>query len=139
MISGERSGVQNRIIEYAKEIGWEYISSDDAIRLRGGETGIILMEVFKNEIVRLNPDIDPADIDSLIKNIETVTPDIKGNREVWEYLKGLKTIFIPYKKRDLNLNLIDFKNIDRNTYNITDEYKFTNGRHSIRADIIFFN
>ena len=137
MISGERSGVQNRIIEYAKEIGWEYISSDDAIRLRGGETGIILMEVFKNEIVRLNPDIDPADIDSLIKNIETVTPDIKGNREVWEYLKGLKTIFIPYKKRDLNLNLIDFKNIDRNTYNITDEYKFTNGRHSIRADIIF--
>jgi len=137
MISGERSGVQNRIIEYAKEIGWEYISPDDAIRLRSGETGIILREVFKNEIVRLNPDIDPADIDSLIKNIETVTPDIKGNREVWEYLKGLKTIFIPYKKRDLNLNLIDFKNIDRNIYNITDEYKFTNGRYSIRADIIF--
>ncbi len=76
MISGERSGVQNRIIEYAKEIGWEYISPDDAIRLRGGETGIILREVFKNEIVRLNPDIDPADIDSLIKNIETVTPDL---------------------------------------------------------------
>ena len=137
MISGERPGVQNRIIEYARQIGWNYISPDDAIRLRGGETGIMLREVFKNEIVRLNPDMDPGDIDNLIKNLETVSPDIKGNREVWEYLKGLKTIFIPYKKRDLNLNLIDFKNIDRNIYTITDEYKFTNGRHSIRADIIF--
>lgn len=137
MISGERAGVQNRIIEYAKQIGWEHISPDDAIRLRGGETGIMLREVFKNEIVRLNPDIDPGDIDNLIKNVETVSPDIRGNREVWEYLKGLKTIFIPYKKRDLNLNLIDFKNIDRNIYTVTDEYKFTNGRHSIRPDIIF--
>ena len=137
MIPSERPGVQNRIIEYARQIGWNYISPDDAIRLRGGETGIMLREVFKNEIVRLNPDIDSGDIDNLIKNIETVSPDIKGNREVWEYLKGLKTIFIPYKKRDLNLNLIDFKNIDRNIYTVTDEYKFTNDRHSIRADIIF--
>lgn len=137
MISGERSGVQNRIIEYAKEIGWNYINPDDAIRLRGGETGIIFREIFKNEMVKLNPDIDPGDIDNLIKNIETVSPDIKGNREIWEYLKGLKTIFIPYKKRDLNLNLIDFKNIERNVFNITDEYKFTNGRYTIRADIIF--
>ena len=137
MIPGERSGVQNRIIEYAKEIGWVYINPDDAIRLRGGETGILLRQIFKNEMVKLNPDIDPEDIGNLIKNIETTSPDIKGNREIWEYLKGLKTIFIPYKKRDLNLNLIDFKNIERNVFNITDEYKFTNGRYPIRIDIIF--
>ena len=137
MISGERSAVQNRIIEYAKEIDWVYINTDDAIRLRGGETGILLRQIFKNEMVKLNPDMDPGDIDNLIKSIETVSPDIKGNREIWEYLKGLKTTFVPYKKRDLNLNLIDFKNIERNVFNITDEYKFTNGRYTIRPDIMF--
>ena len=108
MIPSERPGVQNRIIEYARQIGWNYISPDDAIRLRGGEAGIMLREVFKNEIVRLNPDIDSGDIDNLIKNIETVSPDIKGNREVWEYLKGLKTIFIPYKKKGFKLEFNRF-------------------------------
>ena len=37
-LSSERTVVQNPLIRYATEAGWTYMSPDDALRLRRGET-----------------------------------------------------------------------------------------------------
>ncbi|MCL5976440.1 MAG: HsdR family type I site-specific deoxyribonuclease [Candidatus Parvarchaeota archaeon] len=139
LIGNERPAVQDQIIKYAKEIGWQYLDKEEALRLRGGETGLILKEVFEKQMVKLNSDfIDGNMIQDLIKRIETAMPNIKGNLVVWEHLRGLKSIFVPEERRERNVQFIDFSNIQRNTFHVTEEFSYTNGRYRNRPDIVFF-
>ena len=137
-LGGERAAVQNRIIEYAQEIGWEYVEPDEALRLRGGESGFIFREVFVDQVQRLNPGfMDNLMAEDLIKKIEGIRTGIEGNLEAWEYIRGLKTVFVPYEKRERNVTFIDAENVERNIFQVTDEFSFTNGRWRIRPDIVF--
>ncbi|MEM4056661.1 MAG: type I restriction endonuclease, partial [Thermoplasmatales archaeon] len=138
----ERKDVQNPIIEYAKQNGWEYIPPDDCLRMRQGEGGVILRETFLKKMMDLNPDfMDGNLVNELIKRIENASPDIKGNLVVWEHLVGMRTVFVSDQNRDRNVKFIDFENVDRNVFQVTDEFTFTNGRyatHPDRPDIVFF-
>ncbi|HOV91008.1 MAG TPA: type I restriction endonuclease subunit R [Syntrophorhabdaceae bacterium] len=134
----ERVSVQEPLLQYASEIGWEYIRPEDAERLRGGRTGLILKEFFTKQLLKLNIDfIDNLMIDELIKKIEKLPVSIEGNLQAWEYLKGLKTVYVPYEKRERNVKLID-ENPKNNTYHVSDEFSFTNGKFTNRYDVVFF-
>ena len=137
-LGSERSSVQNPMIRYATDIGWQYIEPDEALRLRGGMTGLVLRELFINQMVRLNPDfMDNILAEELIKNISRIQPTIEGNLIAYEYLKGIRTVYVPNEKRERNVRLIDTDNIDRNTFYVTDEFWFANGSKTIRPDIVF--
>lgn len=153
-LGGERYSVQQPIIQYVQEpsaayvsqdgltmflkLGWEYVKPDDALRLKGGEAGMVFREIFIRQLQRLNPDfLDHLMAEELIKKIETVPANIEGNFLAWEYLKGLRTVFVPTEKRERNVTFIDAENIDRNTFHVTDEFVFSNGIKTIRPDIVF--
>jgi len=153
-LGGERYSVQKPIISYVSEpsfeystsegkkiflkLGWEYVSPDEALRLRGGKTGFIFKDIFINQMQRLNPDfMDHLLAEEVIKKLETIPPEIEGNFIAWEYLKGLRTVFVPNEKRERNVRFFDVENIDRNTFHVTDEFEFTNGSKTIRPDIVF--
>jgi type I restriction enzyme R subunit len=153
-LGGEKKSVQKPILQYVQEpsaeynaqngarvflkLGWQYVSSDEALRLRGGETGMVFREIFVSQLQKLNPDFaDHLMAEDIIKKIETVPATIEGNLAVWEYLKGLKTVFVPSEKRERNITLLDTHNIGRNTFHVTDEFRFTNGTRTIRQDIVF--
>lgn len=137
-LGGEKISVQKPLVEYATEIGWEYMPPDDALRLRGGMTGIVLRELFVDQMQRLNPDfMDHTMGEELIKRLERIPPNIEGNLAAWEYLRGLKTVFVPDDKRERNARFIDTDDIDRNTFHVTDEFSFTNGSKTIRLDAAF--
>lgn len=55
-LGDERKAVQDSMIQYAVEIGWEYISPDEALRLRGGKESLIFRELFIEQSQRLNPE-----------------------------------------------------------------------------------
>ena len=134
----ERSAVQNPLIRYAEEAGWTYFPSDEAMRLRGGEGGLLLHEIFLSQAQRLNPGIvDHARAEDLAKRLTRVLPRIEGNLEAWEYLRGLKTVFVPEEKRERNVRLLA-ENWEHNTYHVTDELRFYNSTHRIRIDVAFF-
>jgi type I restriction enzyme R subunit len=136
-LGNERSAVQNTLIQYACEIGWEYIKPEDALRLRGGESGLIFKEVFRNQLIKLNDDfIDNNIIEELMRKIERLPPTIEGNLQAWEYLKGLKTVFVPDEKRERNVKLLD-ANPNNNIFQITEEFSYSNGRETNRYDIVF--
>jgi hypothetical protein len=99
-IGGERASVRNPLIEYSTEINWTYINPDDALTLRGGETGIVFRETFISQIQKLNPFMSPGLAGELMKRMEIIPPTIEGNLLAWEYLKGLKQVFIPDEKRE---------------------------------------
>jgi type I restriction enzyme R subunit len=137
-IGGEGPSVQKPIINYSTEIGWNYIPPEEALRFRGGETGFIFKELFINQIQRLNHAfMDNLLAEELIKSIERIPPNIEGNLIAWEYLKGLKTVFVPNQKRELDVRFIDTDNINKNSFHVTDEFSFTNGNKAIRPDIVF--
>ncbi len=136
-LAGERASVQNPLIIYATEIGWSYITQEDALTLRGGETGFVFKETCISQLQKLNDFITQPLAEELIRKIEAIPPTIQGNLEAWEYLKGLKTVFVPKEKRERNAKLIDTKNINNNTFHITDEFIFTNRTKTIRCDVVF--
>jgi type I restriction enzyme R subunit len=137
-LRNERHVVQQPLIRYATEVGWTYLSPDDALRLRRGETGPILWDTFIQKAQSLNPgDVDHLKAEDIAGHLIRVPPTIEGNLQAWEYLKGLKTVFVEAERRERNLRLLDFDNPRRNTFHVTDEFSFTNGVHTIRVDIVF--
>ena len=137
-LRSERNVVQGPLVRYATEAGWTYLSPDDAVRLRRGETGSILWDTFIEKAQTLNPGtVDHLKAEEIAGCLIRVPPTIEGNLQAWEYLKGLKTVFVEAEKRERNLRLIDFDNPDRNAFHVADEFRFTNGVHTIRADIVF--
>jgi len=137
-LSSERRTVQNPLLRYATEMGWEYLPPEEALRLRRGEVSPILWDVFMGKVQQLNPDtVDHIKAEEVGKRLIRVRPNVEGNLEAWEYLTGLKTVFVETERRERNLRLLDFHNLHRNVFQVTDEYSFTNGVYTIRADVIF--
>jgi len=135
-LGNERSSVQNILIQYACEVGWEYIKPEEAERLRGGRTGLIFREVFSDRLARMNDFIDSTMIEEKMKEIERLPARKEGNLQAWEYLKGLKTVFLQSENRERNVKIID-KNAKNNIYQVTDEFSYTNGMKTNRYDVVF--
>jgi type I restriction enzyme R subunit len=136
-LSSERHVVQSPLVRYAVEAGWTYVSPDDALTLRKGEASPLFVDVLIDRLQALNPGrIDAVQAAEAVRRFAGVPPSIEGNLQAWEYLKGLKTVFVPSEKRELNLTLLDFADPSRNVFHVTDEFSFTNGVHRIRADVV---
>lgn len=137
-LGGERNAVQNPFLRYAQESGWVYLSPEDALRLRRGETDPLLSAVTIEQLQRLNPGIvDHLHAEEIIRRFVRVPPTIEGNLQAWEYLKGLKTVFVEVEKRERNIRLLDPTRVEINSFHVTDEFRFTNGTGpTIRADVV---
>jgi len=138
-LSSEYGMVQEPFGRYGDEIGWTSLTAEEALRLRGGPECPILREVFLEQVQRLNPGVVTSYevAEELLGRLLRVRPDIEGNLEAWEYLRGLKTVFVAAEKREKNVRLLDADALRNNTFHITEEYRFTNGRFAIRPDIVF--
>ena len=56
-IGSEWATVQNPLIRYAAEIGWVYLTADQALTLRRGESGMLLYQTLRDKLINLNPGI----------------------------------------------------------------------------------
>ncbi|WP_135256311.1 type I restriction endonuclease subunit R [Thermus caldilimi] len=138
-LSSERHNVQNPLIRYAREAGWEYLPPEEALRLRGGEAKPFLHAVLVEQLQRLNPAVvtNPTKAEEVVRRLLSIRADIEGNYEAWEYLKGLKTVFVEAERRERNLRLLDADRPEVNRFHVTDEFPFRSGAHRIRADVVF--
>lgn len=137
-LGGERRAVQDPLLRYAEEAGWTYLSPDEALRLRGGKTGLLLNDVLVTQLQKLNPGVvDRTKAEDVVKRLLRVSPSIEGNLDAWEYLKGLKTVFVETENRERNVRLMDPVNVGVNSFHVTDEFSYTSGNHRIRADVVF--
>lgn len=137
-LSSEAAAAQYPMIRYATEVGWAYLDPEEAVRLRRGETGLLLHEVFVEQIQRMNPGVvDHAKAEDLANQFIRVRPTIEGNQDAWEYLKGLRTVFDPAENRERNVRFLDTDDPSRNTFHVTPEFSFTNGVKTNRPDIVF--
>ena len=134
----ERQNVQDPLLQYACEIGWQYLKPDEVQIKRQGTSNLILREIFATQMEKLNSHfIDSVMVEDLIKKLEGTQSNIMGNEEVLEFLKGNKQIHVPLQKRELNVKIID-SNPNNNVYHVSDEFVCTNGKYTNRYDVVFF-
>jgi len=122
------------------EIGEEFVRyhNEHLFKGRWGENSPLLWEVFITQVQRLNPRaVDHLAAEELGKRLIRVRPGIEGNLAVWEHLKGFGRVFVLAEWRERNVRLIDFDQPSRNTYHVTDEFRFYNEVHRIRPDVAF--
>ena len=137
-LASEFRVVQKRLIDYATEAGWTHVPRKDGEALRGGQKGLVFTDVAREQLQKLNPQVLDADsADDLIRRLARVRPNISGNFDAWEFLTGLKTVFVPEENRERNVRFFDEENPENNLFHVTDEWSFTSGEHTIRGDVVF--
>lgn len=138
-LGSERHVVQSPLVRYAEEAGWTYLTPEEAIGQRQTESNPILIHAFRKQVQRLNPGyVNETAADEVLGQLRRVRPSIEGNLEAWEYLRGLRNVFVAAENRERPLHLIDFADASANTFHVTDEFRFDNGSHRIRPDVVFF-
>jgi type I restriction enzyme R subunit len=136
----ERRTVQEPMIRYAEQIGWQRLSAQEALRQRHGESGRFLSETLKRQLLALNPGVlDEARAEEVMRQLNLLRTTIEGNREALKWLRGEQSVFVPEANRELNVRLIDFEALDRNVFHVTDEWrqKDASGLITNRADVVF--
>lgn len=94
---------------------------------------------LEHSLIRLNPGLVTSEnVGSIIQRIESVPKTIEGNREVLEWLRGNRTIFVESESRHRNVSLIDYREVDNNLLQVIYEWKYQfPSRKGNRADIVF--
>jgi len=134
----EHQVVQTPLIRYAGEIGWTYIPTSGALSLRKGEGGLLFRRVLEEKLIELNPGLITSDnVDEVIRRIESVPNTIEGNAEILAWLRGETSTYDQEEKRERNVTVIDFAHLERNVFHVTDEWQYTNGQETNRADVMF--
>ncbi len=130
--------VQYPLTRYTREAGWTLMPTDEATTLRRGDSGLFFYDLLKQKLLELNPDfLTPELADEVIHNLESVRNNIEGNSEILAWLRGERTVNDATDGRQRNVTMIDFADAANNTFHVTEEWQYTNGTNTNRADTVF--
>jgi type I restriction enzyme R subunit len=150
----EHKTVQARILKYAQEIGWTYVSRSEAEARRGFDPNGVTPEdrarsaslyfgdLLHAQVLAFNPKYKEAQ-GALLGEFRRLNADITGNRDFLAYLRNQGKFFCADENRELDLTLIDYDDLTRprdqwrNVYEVTEEFYTHNGHYGTREDVIF--
>ncbi|TAN04238.1 MAG: HsdR family type I site-specific deoxyribonuclease [Rhodanobacteraceae bacterium] len=135
----ESTTVQFALVEHAAAVGWVKVTPEAALARRGGEGGLFFRDELEAALLRLNPGVvTVAEVPGIVSRLEAIPASIEGNREMLDWLRGLKSIFVESEKRQRNVRLVDFDDAPgSNVFQVTWEWPYRNGRRGNRADVMF--
>ncbi|MEO1558335.1 MAG: HsdR family type I site-specific deoxyribonuclease, partial [Cyanobacteria bacterium J06632_19] len=139
----EASAVQRPMLKYANQIGWDYLSTKEALQRREGKGEDKLKEryltdILRTQLIKLNPGVVTSNnVDEILRRLRNLDSTIAGNREALNWLQGKESIFVETENRDRNVTLIDFNNPENNIFQVTDEWTQKGVIVKNRADVIF--
>lgn len=140
-------------IELLLNLGYKYISSDEALRQRQNDTSkFILSEIASKKLMEINGyevggveyKFSEKDVRDAIDKIENIPYEglIDTAQKIYNMImptSGGKTIEISHggRKMSKNFRFIDFEHPEKNDFHVTAEFEAT-GRQNIRPDIVCF-
>jgi len=138
VLSTESQTVEKPLIKYARQAGWEYVSENEALNLRKGETGRLFYNVLRESLITLNASfLNETNVNGLIQKIDATTGTIEGNKQNLDWARGQGVFFDDREKRNRNVTLIDFNNPDNNIFQVTQQWSYKNPRKKNRPDVMF--
>ncbi|MBI4316967.1 MAG: HsdR family type I site-specific deoxyribonuclease [Chloroflexi bacterium] len=145
---GEHKTVQARILQYAREIGWRYVSraeaeqrrrfdaAEDQPSGRARRASLFFDDLLYEKVRQFNPVYAEA-AGALSDQLSRLTADIYGNREFLTFLRNGGRFFDAGEDRERDLVLVDYANPSQNVYEVTEEFYWHNGRFGNREDVVF--
>jgi hypothetical protein len=121
---GEHKTVQSRILAYAQEIGWCYVSRAEAETRRGFDSdgatpedhartaSLYFGDLLHSRVRAFNPKYKEAE-GALVGEFQRLNADIAGNRDFLTYLRNQGKFFCAEENRELDLTLIDYGDLAR--------------------------
>lgn len=124
----ELSRVQIPALMHLSRLGYTYIGKlrdDGKGEIFDGESNILL-EVFKRQFRKLNPNYE-GQVDEILRSIKQELDNDDLGKSFYKRLISVS----PTK-------LIDFVNVENNTFHYTAEFSYRNGQDEFRPDITLF-
>jgi type I restriction enzyme R subunit len=144
----EHKTVQARILHYAQEIDWRYVSRTEAEKRRGFDSSstisseqsrhasLFFDDLLYHKVREFNSLYTEA-LGGLIGQLRRLQASIYGNREFLTYLRNGGKYFHAEESRERDLILIDYDDSNRNVFEVTEEFYWDNGRFGNREDVVF--
>jgi len=138
-VLSEGATVHQPILRYAEEAGWTVLQPYDAAAMRHGEEGVVLHNVLAQQLQRLNLGVvDASRAEQVVKRLASVPPNIEGNLQAWEFLRGERTVYVPEQRRERNVMVLDPLHVSNNAFHVTQELTFDNTTYRDRFDVVFY-
>ena len=138
-MSSEFIVAQKPIINYSKQIGWNYKKRIELEKLRNLNDeeifNFLLEDELKKKIKLFNPELE--DPNQIIDELKNIPSGIEGNKLFLDYLKNNRNYFSTKHNREYNLKLIDYEKNENNSFIVSDEFYAKNYSYAIRQDIVF--
>jgi len=122
-------------------LGWHYLSHENLPR----QPQEALVEDHLSEaLIRLNPTIaaQPDRVDDVLYQLRAIIMGVrsdglvKANEEFAAWLTGEKSMPFGENGEHVTIKLIDFKDLEKNQYVVTQQYTFCAGKTEKRADLV---
>jgi type I restriction enzyme, R subunit len=150
----EHKTIQSRLLRYAQEIGWTFVTQSEAERRRhfdrdapspkeaARRASLFFDDLLYAKVRELNPKYKEAE-GALVGDFSRLHADVYGNREFLNHLRNQGKFFCTDEGRELDLVLIDYADLERepgsrrNIYEVMEEFTVNNGRYCNREDVVF--
>lgn len=145
---GEHKTVQARILQYAQDIGWTFITRAEAEQRRNFDSSVtqpserarhaslFFDDLLYQKVRQFNPLYAEA-LGALVGQLRRIQASIHGNREFLTWLRNGGRFFHTAENRERDLMLIDYADPSQNVYEVTEEFYWHNGRFGNREDVVF--
>ena len=117
----EDSRVKIPTILHLVRLGYNYLSKDG---ITWDEESNIFVEIFKQSIAKINEGIDEQEINRCFEEIKLALDNDDFGKAFYEKLSD-----------NSGVKLIDFKNFDKNRFDVLTELTYKNGDEEFRPDI----
>ncbi len=149
----ERYISQIPAIEVLQKLGYQYLSSEEAERVRGNLYNVLLRDVLEEKLRLFNfyeykgkvYKFSDSNIQQAIRDLDEPLTNgvIKTNESIYETLMKGRTYseFLPDgSKKSFTIQFIDWNNIKNNVFHVVEEFDVErmDGRGTVRPDIVLF-
>ncbi len=143
-------------LQFLQKLGYTYLRSEEAEKLRGGKTtNVLLEEILRKQLKEINSEkrisstkstyISDANIENGIRVLKEL-PMNEGYISACETAYNLITLGKAFEqsfdgdKKSITLQYIDWKNLDNNVFHVTEEYSVmrSTSRDHYRPDLVLF-
>lgn len=136
-----------------QKLGWTLLTPADALKLRAGRRGqVLLRPILEKQLAALNSfqhrsqthNFDASAIDEGVRALTHLPDDglIRTNEKIWDLLRYGKAVpqTIEGDTKSYTLRFIDWENIDRNVFHMSDEFSVESSGATAtrRPDIVLF-
>lgn len=144
---------QRPAIELLESLGYKYIHPEEAERMRGGRTQVILKDILREQLAALNSfeykgnryKFSSKNIEQAIRDLDVPLVEglVSANEKIYDSLmlgRSYQEVLPDGGAYSFSLKYIDWENIDNNVFHVVEEFSVEreDGKGTNRPDIVLF-